>query len=111
MEILEFFNINGEIVDIRYKSQRYINVNNKSNLKLPTLYTEKRECSGCSACYSMCPKSSMEVVKMIVIMDLGEIGFTGAITMMPDDKGFMYPVIDADMCIGCRKCEAVCPFK
>lgn len=45
-------------------------------------------CSGCSACYSICPKS--------------------AITMKPDSEGFMRPVIDAALCVECGACEKAC---
>lgn len=46
------------------------------------------DCTGCSACASICPKHS--------------------ITMQQDDEGFWYPCISDD-CIHCRKCEKVCP--
>lgn len=50
---------------------------------------EKKECTGCSACYSVCP--------------------TEAITMEADKTGFLYPIIDSNRCIECRKCEKACP--
>lgn len=49
---------------------------------------KKNECSGCTACYSSCP--------------------TGAISMVPDYEGFLYPFIDNDKCILCGKCLKVC---
>lgn len=48
-----------------------------------------RTCSGCSACFSICPKS--------------------AITMEPNEEGFLYPVVNQDMCVNCHACEHVCP--
>ncbi len=46
-------------------------------------------CTGCSACYSVCPKS--------------------AILMTENDEGFLYPKIDGDKCVKCGLCEKVCP--
>lgn len=51
---------------------------------------EKKDCCGCSACMSICPKK--------------------AITMKYDEEGFRYPCIDKEKCIGCKLCEKVCPF-
>ena len=50
--------------------------------------TKKTDCSGCYACYSVCP--------------------VGCITMKLDSEGFWYPVADASACIQCGKCEQVC---
>ena len=54
-----------------------------------TVRTDKRECTGCGACVSICPK--------------------GAITMRPDEEGFSYPVVDQALCISCDLCEKRCP--
>lgn len=51
---------------------------------------DKRDCCGCTACASICPHN--------------------AITMKPDDIGFMYPVVDTIKCIDCGLCEKVCAF-
>ena len=59
--------------------------------ELPTLYTRKEDCCGCTACYAVCPKE--------------------AITMEPDQEGFDYPVIDESKCVRCYRCIEVCPFK
>ena len=55
------------------------------------LYKEKEECCGCSACYNSCP--------------------VAAITMIADEEGFLYPLIDQRNCIDCGRCVAVCPLK
>lgn len=47
------------------------------------------KCSGCHACYSICPKK--------------------AITMQPDAEGFLYPQIDETFCVDCGLCRSVCP--
>lgn len=55
------------------------------------LFEDKDDCCGCSACYSICPVS--------------------AIQMDSDEEGFLYPTIDKAKCIGCQKCVKVCTFK
>jgi len=49
-----------------------------------------KECTGCGACYNMCPHS--------------------AIAMVPDSKGFIVPTIDYNMCVECKLCERACPI-
>ncbi len=51
--------------------------------------TDKKKCSGCHACYSICPKQ--------------------CITMCEDEEGFLYPNIDKVHCIDCGACRKVCP--
>ena len=50
---------------------------------------EKRDCCGCGACASACPK--------------------GCISMKEDVEGFLYPYIVIEDCIACGLCERVCP--
>ena len=50
---------------------------------------EKKLCTGCAACANACPKN--------------------AITFMPDDEGFLRPVIRHDLCINCDSCSRACP--
>ena len=59
--------------------------------KIPLLYTEKKGCCGCTACYAVCPKM--------------------AITMVTDEEGFEYPQIDEVKCVKCYQCLKTCPFK
>lgn len=49
---------------------------------------EKKNCCGCSACASICPKS--------------------CITMQEDGEGFLYPHVDNITCVKCGLCEKVC---
>lgn len=58
--------------------------------KVPILYKRKEECCGCAACYAICSKA--------------------AISMVKDEEGFEYPAIDESMCIRCYQCVKVCPF-
>ncbi len=46
-------------------------------------------CYGCQACAQICPVS--------------------AISMVPDEEGFLFPQIDTDKCIECNLCEKTCP--
>ncbi len=53
---------------------------------------DKKDCCGCSACMSACNKK--------------------AITMVADSTlGFLYPQIDASLCVNCGKCDLICQFK
>lgn len=62
-----------------------------SEQNIPILFKRKEECCGCSACYAICPKN--------------------AISMKPDDEGFLYPEIDSKKCVCCKRCISVCPIK
>lgn len=49
---------------------------------------DKKNCCGCSACASICPKQ--------------------CISMVEDYEGFLYPSINKDICIDCSLCEKAC---
>ena len=51
---------------------------------------EKLKCSGCYACYNICPQK--------------------CISMQPDNEGFWYPVVDIEECTDCGLCEKACPI-
>ena len=57
----------------------------------PILYKDKSECCGCTACYAICTK--------------------GAMSMVSDKEGFLYPLVDKSKCIKCYACINVCAFK
>lgn len=50
---------------------------------------DKYKCSGCKACYNVCPNNSID--------------------MMVDEEGFWYPSVKKESCVRCGLCEKVCP--
>jgi coenzyme F420-reducing hydrogenase beta subunit len=50
---------------------------------------EKQICTGCAACYSVCPVQ--------------------CISMKEDEEGFLFPIIDEEKCAQCSLCEKICP--
>ena len=56
---------------------------------MPITPNSTKECSGCGACVSICPKN--------------------AITMVPNTEGFLFPVVNPEKCINCNLCAKVCP--
>ena len=51
---------------------------------------DKKNCCGCSACVQRCPKQ--------------------CISLIEEEKGFLYPLVDEEKCINCGLCEKVCPM-
>ena len=51
---------------------------------------DKVNCSGCTACYAVCPQSAIE--------------------MKLDEEGFKYPRVDKNRCVECGLCNSVCPI-
>lgn len=52
---------------------------------------DKIKCCGCTACANICSRN--------------------AISMQPDQEGFLYPIIDKNMCTNCGMCNRVCPIE
>ena len=61
---------------------------NKTTL-LDVIDKNNLQCTGCGACYNICPAD--------------------AIQMVPDPLGFVQPEIDTSRCISCCICERTCP--
>lgn len=51
---------------------------------------DKKKCTACGACASICPKSALKI--------------------KADDEGFYYPINDNKLCIECGACARVCPI-
>lgn len=51
--------------------------------------TNKSECCGCQACVEKCPQN--------------------CISLQGDAEGFLYPIVDSELCLDCHLCEKVCP--
>lgn len=52
--------------------------------------TRKENCTGCHACYNICPKKCID--------------------MNFDEEGFLYPSVNSSKCVECGLCEKVCPI-
>ena len=57
----------------------------------PITHYRNAQCCGCSACEQICPKQCIQMVR--------------------DTEGFLYPNVNADLCIHCGRCIKVCPVK
>lgn len=55
------------------------------------LFSDKKDCCGCGACMNICPKN--------------------AIVMEPDQAGFLYPIINNELCIECGACKKACNYQ
>ncbi|MDD6489413.1 MAG: Coenzyme F420 hydrogenase/dehydrogenase, beta subunit C-terminal domain [Clostridia bacterium] len=54
------------------------------------VYQSNDACCGCGVCMTVCPKQ--------------------AIVMKEDEKGFIYPKINTEICVDCGACKNVCRF-
>lgn len=54
------------------------------------LYNKDENCCGCGACANICPKN--------------------AVTMQEDKYGFLFPVINPELCVECNMCRKVCAY-
>lgn len=52
---------------------------------------DKKDCCGCTACYSICPKD--------------------CIRMIEDNEGCVYPVVNRNLCVDCGSCSKACPVQ
>lgn len=57
----------------------------------PKLFDAPGDCCGCGACAATCRR--------------------GAIAMIEDSRGFVFPRIDSSICVGCGACEKACGIR
>lgn len=84
--------INAIIADYRNESIKWL-LKSLANTKKEIVRVDelkKWECCGCGSCYNICPKK--------------------AISMIPNDDGFLHPMIDNEKCINCGLCINTCAF-
>ena len=75
----------GSILVKQLVSQR-----NGSSLMNTIMEITSQKCTGCHACFSICPKKAIE--------------------MKPDERGFLHPVINRELCVECKLCQKACPL-
>lgn len=63
----------------------------RERLEKQFIFVKKENCCGCTSCYAVCPN--------------------GAISMIEDQEGFKYPVVNEEKCVKCFRCVDVCGFK
>lgn len=92
-DLIDFENANNKIDELRKESIEWllksINYKQQEGKKYMEI-DDKEMCCGCTACSSICP--------------------TGAIEMVEDEEGFLYPSIDKVKCIECGLCKRTCPI-
>mgnify|MGYP000943720074 CR=1 FL=1 len=62
----------------------------KTKTNIEKILVSNANCSGCHACYAICPKN--------------------CVSMINDDEGFWYPKVNEKYCINCGLCIAKCPI-
>ena len=91
---IDFNKIEKIIKSERMRSKEYLIDSIEKDISINDSYfdvQDKFSCYGCSACENVCP--------------------VGAITMVQDDEGFMYPSVDKEKCINCGLCKKKCIYK
>lgn len=58
---------------------------------LKHIFSNNKDCCGCTACLNICPVNAIE--------------------MVIDEQGFSYPQINYNLCIDCNKCQKICPLQ
>ena len=95
---INYNNVNRLLQMEREKSIKYIEnvletktMNKNKDISRSIIQMAEEHCCGCGLCQNVCPVE--------------------AIDMKTDEKGFLYPVINAEKCINCGKCLRNCAYK
>lgn len=91
---IDYNEVNDNIDKLRQESKEWL-LNSITYIKEESKdkfikIEEKDLCCGCTACYSICPKNAIEMVR--------------------DKEGFLYPRVNKEKCINCGMCKRVCPI-
>ena len=90
---IDYEEVNQNISEFRENSKMWLlnSITWKREKENPHVEIEdKSECTGCTACKSICPNEAIE--------------------MKEDEEGFLYPDVDKEKCINCGLCKKVCPI-
>lgn len=91
---IDYDKVNDELIEFRNDSLKWlldsITYDEKKTEK-HIVIDNKENCTGCTACASVCPKNAIKMVR--------------------DEEGFLYPQVDKDKCINCGLCKKVCPLR
>lgn len=90
---IDFNTVNKKLDNFREQSKKWLfdSINYKKVKEVAYIKIEdKKLCTGCTACKSICPKDAIEMVS--------------------DSEGFIYPKVDEKKCIKCGMCKNICPM-
>lgn len=65
--------------------------NSEQNDSEILLFNEEKDCCSCSVCVNNCPKNAISIIE--------------------NEQGFTYPIINSDMCICCEVCKKNCAYQ
>lgn len=91
---IDFKLVNEKIQEFREDSLRWLLdsiIFDEKKTEKHIIISNKENCTGCTACASVCPKDAIKMVR--------------------DSEGFLYPKFDEKKCINCGLCKRICPLR